>query len=275
MNFFKFFISKVFFKNLFIAIILIIAIIWGTFRALNIFTQHGEAYSVPDFSGLTIDEVMQLTGEKKLRYQIIDSVYLPYKKRGTIVNQSPPANFKVKENRTIFLTLNAFYAERVNMPNLIGVSLRQANDIIETYGLNAGKLKYVSDLARNNVLEQKYNGKNIQKGTLINKGSYIDLILGKGLRNKKTSVPKLINLTQKEARRKLILASLNTGNIYYDKTVLFKNDSAEAKVWKQYPKYTKNATSNLGSYVNIWLTINEKKIPQTDTTMTNEGMKDL
>lgn len=275
MNFFKFFISKVFFKNLFIAIILIIAIIWGTFRALNIFTQHGEAYSVPDFSGLTIDEVMQLTGEKKLRYQIIDSVYLPYKKRGTIVNQSPPANFKVKENRTIFLTLNAFYAERVNMPNLIGVSLRQANDIIETYGLNAGKLKYVSDLARNNVLEQKYNGKNIQKGTLINKGSYIDLILGKGLRNKKTSVPKLINLTQKEARRKLILASLNTGNIYYDKTVLFKNDSAEAKVWKQYPKHSKNASVNLGYYVNIWLTINEKKIPQTDTTMTNEGMKDL
>ena len=58
-----------------------------------------------------------LAKEKKLQFEVTDSVFLTDKKRGTITAQSPNPDFKVKENRKIFLTMNAFYPERVQVPD--------------------------------------------------------------------------------------------------------------------------------------------------------------
>jgi fructose/tagatose bisphosphate aldolase len=49
--------------------------------------------------------VRKVLAEKKLTYKIIDSVYNTSVARGCIVEQNPPADFKVKENRTIFSPL--------------------------------------------------------------------------------------------------------------------------------------------------------------------------
>ncbi|PLX01208.1 MAG: penicillin-binding protein [Marinilabiliales bacterium] len=152
-----------------IAVVVLFLIILGVLYAIDSYTNHGEALSVPDFTGMSMKEVEQTCKKHHLRYEVIDSVYSNTAEKGTVVDQSPGVDFKVKENRRIFLTVNATCAERVNMPKVVGVSLRQATALLETYGLKIGNLEYVPDFATNYVLEQKYKGNQLEPGEMVEK----------------------------------------------------------------------------------------------------------
>ncbi|OFX24463.1 MAG: hypothetical protein A2033_13665 [Bacteroidetes bacterium GWA2_31_9] len=268
-NFFKFFISKTFFINLGIAIIATVIILWVTFFSLESFTHHAETISVPDFRGLTLDEITTITQEKGLRFEVTDSVYLTDYKKGTVVDQNPPSEFKVKENRKIFITMNAIMPEQVQIPELVGVSLRQATAYLETFGLKLGKLSYVPDIGKNVVLKQTYKGKEIKSGTLIEKGKTIDLVLGLGESKEKTTVPSILGLNISDASTKLAEFSLNLGAIICDETIKSEKDSLSAKIFKQFPMPMPNSEIRLGSGIDIWIT-NNKELILTDTLITVE-----
>ena len=174
------------------------------FVFLFIFTRHGQSYPVPSFAGLKHNEVVKLANKYKLRVEITDSVYILTRKPGTVVEQNPIAGTKVKQNRRVLLTINARNPKKVEMPNIVGVTLRQAKAILDQQGLIVGNLIFVPDIAVNNILEQKYKGKQIEPGTMIAKGSRVDLILGRGMQNEKAGLPLLIGLNQSDSRSKLI-----------------------------------------------------------------------
>lgn len=266
MEFLKFLFSRLFLKHLFYAIVITFSVIILFFLFLKIYTRHGQAFSVPDLRGLTVEEAQDILLSKKLRYQIIDSVYNNIVERGCIVEQNPPVDFKVKVNRTIFLTINAFNPEMVRMPNVLGVSLRQAKAIIETAGLTIGRLNYVPDIAVNNVLEQKYKGYTVVTGDSIPKGSKIDLVLGRGLSDDKTAAPELIGLNLETALDRITARYLNIGAVIYDGSFTNAEDSASAIIWKQRPVFDDETLLNLGSTVDIWITVDSTKLPQPDTT---------
>lgn len=261
MNFLKFLISRLFLKHLLIAISIIVFMSIITLLFLRIYTRHGQAFSVPDITGLTIPEADSILVAKELRYQIVDSVYNANLTRGSIIDQNPRPEFKVKENRTIFLTINAFNPEIIRMPNIVGVSLRQARAIVQTAGLNIGNLTYIPDIAVNNVLQQKYNGNVIEEGDSIVKGSQIDLVLGRGLSNEKTAAPDLVGLFFEQAKERITNRYLNLGAVIYDASFEDAEDSINAFVWKQKPEFTEDVLMNLGSTVDIWLSADSTKLP--------------
>ena len=261
MNFLKFLISRLFLKNLLIAISIIVFMSIIAMLFLRIYTRHGQAYSVPDISGLSIPEADSILTSKDLRYQIVDSVYNANLTRGSIIDQNPRPEFKVKENRTIFLTINAFNPEIIRMPNIVGVSLRQARAIVQASGLNIDKLTYIPDIAVNNVLQQKYNGNVIEEGDSIVKGSQIDLVLGRGLSNEKTAAPDLVGLFFEQAQERITNRYLNLGAVIYDASFEDEEDSINAFVWKQKPEFSEDALMNLGSSVDIWLSADSTKLP--------------
>lgn len=265
MDFLKFLISKLFLKHLSIALLIAVFFVIFAFIFLRIYTRHGQALSVPDLTGLSIEEAKDVLTRKNLTCQIIDSVYNNIVPRGCIVEQNPRADFKVKENRTIFLTINAFNPEMVLMPNLVGVSLRQAQAVLETAGLFTGKLTYVPDIAINNVLEQKYRNMAIDPGDSVPKGSKIDLVLGRGLSDEKTMAPDLVGMYYDYAIEKITARYLNIGAVIYDGSILDELDSSFAFVWKQRPEYDETTLLNLGSTVDLWLTVDSTKLPQPDT----------
>ncbi len=248
-------------KNIIILLIVCFFIFYGSLVILRHYTHHGEALSVPDVTGLTEGEAGKVLETKKMRWQVIDSVYVTTTKPGTVVSQNPEPNSKVKEKRNIFLTINAKMPEKVKMPDVVGVSLRQATSILGSQGLNIGKRTYVPDIAKDNVLKQLYKGKEIRKGTEIVKGSEIELILGRGLSDERTAIPTLVGLTLADARDYLTKYSLNTGLIFYDNSVSTSADSVKAFVWKQKPEPDIDATLQLGSAIDIWLTVDESKTP--------------
>ena len=143
----KFLVSKDFLKHLGLAIAIAIIIIFLTLLWLSIYTRHGQSRPVPDLYGLTIEEAEKTVTKNKMRFQVIDSVYTNIVPRGCVVEQNPVAGFEVKKNRRIMATINAFNPEMVEMPDLLELSKRQALSLIESSGLEIGKLNYKPDLA--------------------------------------------------------------------------------------------------------------------------------
>ncbi len=266
MKFFKFLRSKVFFKNLGIAMVLTIVLIFAVFVWLHLFTQHGRTRPIPDFYGFTPTEAEELAGDRKLRVEIVDSVYNINAERGTVVEQNPAAGKMVKKKRRIFLIINAVNSETVIMPDVVGITHRQAKTTLEITGLEVGRLSYVPDLAVNLVLKQMYKAKEIEPGDTIPKGVSIDLILGTGLSNRRTLSPDLTGMSFEQARSRILNASLNIGAVLYDETVLTEEDSIDAFVWKQNPEYDEDKRVRLGSPVYLWLSLDSLKLPQPDTT---------
>jgi beta-lactam-binding protein with PASTA domain len=156
--------------------------------------------------------------------------------------------------------VNALNPEKIKMPNVVGVSLRQAIAILESNGLSVGKLRYVPDIATNNVLKQRLNGKEINAGLEIIKGSHIDLVLGKSDSNIPAQLPELIGLTMREAEKHIAQAYFNKGATIFDKTVKKSIDSTNAIVYKQKPDIGKRQTAPMGSLIDIWLTIDKEKV---------------
>jgi len=257
--------SKLFAKQLGIAVAIfvggiIIMLIW-----LNFYTRHGEAKPVPDFVGLTIEETQALARRHKMTYQIIDSVYTNFVPKGRIAEQNPRPGFRVKTGRNITLIINAFSPEMVAMPNLVNLPRRQALLIIERSGLEIGMLKYKPDLSIDVVLEQEINGRNIRAGDSIQRGAIVDLVLGRGLSDQRTPVPYLIGYDFEEARSRILGASLNLGAYIFDNTVANYQDSSNAFVYRQIPDFNMESELQLGSIIYLWLTTDSAKLP-TDLT---------
>lgn len=246
----EFFKSKVFLINLAVAIVFVAAVFGITYKYLDGYTHHGESISVPDLRGLKKDRLESFIHDKHLRYAIVDSIFELDKPPGTVVEQDPAPDSKVKEDRTIYLTVNASLPPKIKMPDLKDVSYRQAEAILSTFGLKVGTLIYKPDLARNAVLGQRYRGSEINPGTEIPKGSVIDLVLGDGLGNTQVPVPNLIGRTKGEALFVLKGSSLNAGTLFYDQGV---RDSSNAKVYKQSPEPSDSATISEGEAVDLYL----------------------
>lgn len=260
MSVLKFLISKKFLIHIASALGLIALLLIITFVSLSIYTHHGENYATPDFSGLTERQFIDLVQQKKLRYNIIDSVHVAEMAPGVVVEQTPKPGSKVKENRTIFFTINAFSAEQVPMPQLVDFSLRNAQVTLESYGIKVGKLIYIPSVYTQLVLGQQYKGKPIEPGTLIAKGSTIDLLVGQGLSDEKTEVPDLLGMTLEEARSYCQSNSLNIDAVIYDDSIPTLQDSTRAFIWKQLPDAESGRKLRLGSSLDVWLTIDSFKI---------------
>jgi beta-lactam-binding protein with PASTA domain len=262
----NFLLSKVFLKNLGLAVVIVVGAIMVLLIWLNLYTRHGQARPVPDFYGLSSSQVEQLARKNKLRYQIIDSVYTTLVPRGAVAEQSPKPGFRVKKWRNIVLTINALNPEMVAMPNLIDLPIRQALKVIESSGLEKGELRFKPDLSVNVVIEQLYKGRPIIEGDSIQKGSVVDLVLGMGLSNQRTSVPNLMGMSLNPAKDRLMESALNLGTYIYDNSIATRQDTLNAIVFKQNPVFREGASMPIGSDVYLWLTVDSAKM-RSDSTM--------
>ncbi|MFR4025243.1 MAG: hypothetical protein ACLTZY_05330 [Alistipes indistinctus] len=88
-----------------------------------------------------------------------------------ILEQNPVAGAQVKSGRRVFVTINSYRQKMVTIPYVTGFSLRQAKSNLEMAGLGIDKLIYQNDIATNNVLEERYNGKIIHPGSKMRGGN--------------------------------------------------------------------------------------------------------
>jgi eukaryotic-like serine/threonine-protein kinase len=237
------------------------------FLSLRVYTHHGKSSPLPDFTGLTEAQLQHLIKSKKLRYTIIDSVHMDNAPKGVVLEQSPRPGEHVKKNRRIFFTINAWTVEQVAVPNLTDYSLRNARAMLESFGMSIGDLIYIPSEYTNLVLGQHMNGKPVIPGTLVPRGTRIDLLVGRGLSSETTAVPNLIGMKLYEARRIAQSVYLNIGATIYADSIYTATDSLKAFVWRQNPPSQRGFVLHLGASIDLWLTTDESLIfPQTNET---------
>lgn len=174
-----FFRSKKFLLHLLLALVTLGLIIYATLSWLKGYTGHAEYVEVPDFNGQELKNLDEFVKEKEVSYQIIDSIYDPKLKKGTVLQQHPEPGTKVKHNRRVYLYVTSSVAPQMLMPKLIDRSERQARLIIETYGLKLGKISETPADCNGCVISQSTGGKEIAAGLPVKKGSVINLVVGR------------------------------------------------------------------------------------------------
>lgn len=256
----KFLISRLFLTNLLFAVIILVVLISIIMWALKLYTHHGEAYPLPNLNGLTEIEVKEKVELNNLRYKIIDSAYIEGAIAGSVIDQIPKPGFKVKKNRTVFLTINATSPEQVILPKLRDISFRQAQVMIENCGLTIGEISFEPSEFSNLVLNVLIDSTEIKEGEKCIKGTPINLIVGKGYGNEVTTLPNLIGHTTKDAKILLSKALLNMGVIIYDQSFFTEEDSLNATIWRQRPNPKTTSNIEIGTSIDIWITVNQEKI---------------
>jgi eukaryotic-like serine/threonine-protein kinase len=249
--------------SILVALLLIIVVGLVFTMSLNFITKHGVARTVPSVVGQPLDQVIESLEDKGFEVVVQDSVFYDSLQPTIVIKQIPEPDAVVKVNRTIYVTYNRVVPPDVDMPNLVGYSLRNAEMILKNQGLQLGDTTLRPDFAKNSILEQLYNGETIRPGTKIRYGSRISLVIGSGVSTQEMSVPMLVGLTYKEAKILLNAQGLILGSVIADPMV---QDTAGSFVYHQTPPTRDDKGRRFqirpGQMMDIWLS---KERPSVDS----------
>lgn len=147
---------------------------------LDSWTHHGEVEIVPMVKGLELSVAEKTLRDKGMVYELTDSVYDRSYPPGTVVEQSPRANSKVKPGRTVYLTIVAFSPKLVTIPPFMNVSMREGKAMFEGLGFSGVRVVEVESEYKDLVLGAKCNGVPIRAGQRLPQSSVITLEVGRG-----------------------------------------------------------------------------------------------
>lgn len=152
-----------------------VALVW-----LDSWTGHGKYEVVPDVKGLSYQKADEILKSSGLYAELSDSVYNDTAAPGEVMEQIPRPNDKVKANRTIYLTINAFSPKSVIIPSISGLSVRQARAELESRGLRHIQIRYVPSEYKDLALSVKFNGLELKSGTKVPITATLTLEVGEG-----------------------------------------------------------------------------------------------
>ena len=167
-EFFSFKTNKFFWVNIIAMIVVVVVMIFGVLKWLDIHTHHGETVAVPDVKGMTVDEAAKMFRNHGLVYVISDTKYVKDKAAGIILELKPGVGEKVKEGRTVYLTVNT-----------LDVPLRAIPDVADNSSLRQAQVQLVNG-EKDWVYGVKYQGRQLAAGEKIPVGSSLTLMVGNG-----------------------------------------------------------------------------------------------
>ncbi len=233
-----------------LGIIIVVAILLITsffYLYLPSKTNHGESITVPDLSGLQLEELEEFLLKRDLRYEVTpDSGFSADLPAYAVLSQTPKSGEKVKENRKIYISINAVNPPMIKMPKLVDGSLKNAQMVMESYDLKLGEIIYEPHEFQNAVLKQLSGGEEIEEGTDVPKGTVIDLVIGNGL-GRPFEMPDLLESMQDDAEFIIKGNGLRVGTVHQKQV----EDKAAGLVIQQYPEAGEQIRT--GSRVDIWV----------------------
>ena len=245
--------------NVVLIVLVILALAIVSHIAMALGTRHGMRRTVPDFTGLRIDDAQYYASRRGLHIVVNDSLYVPAYPGGMVLDQLPKGGVDVKSGRKIYVTINSFSQKKVPLPYVAERSLRQAKNMLEMAGLTIAELVYVDDIATNYVLAEFYGNTEItpESRMMVEMGSGITLRVGLAGGAGVTGVPRLIGRSLPDAQSKIWESGLNVGKIEYDEgiTMLNRND---ARVYSQ--SLPAGGRTAYGSKVALVLTLDAEKV---------------
>jgi serine/threonine-protein kinase len=161
---------------------------------------------------MSITEARAAFEEVGIETEIAAEEPTPDLPEGTVIAQLPSAGSMVKTGRRIKLTISAGQ-EMVNVPSMVGFSQRQAELRLREAGLKVGTFNWAVDdtMQFANVLVYSVPS----EGSLVPKGTSINLYFSRGAQTNVVFVPQLVGLNFDEAQSIVDSIGLTLSKIDY------------------------------------------------------------
>jgi len=218
--------------NILVGIGAVLVLLVLFFFSLGWITGNGKTEKVPAVIGLDVSAAQKNLTALGFDVVLQDSIYVDTLARNSILRQTPDADEVVKKGRTVYLTVNRTLAPQVDMPNLIGFSLKSAETYLKVLGLRLGTITLVPDRNKNVILDQIVGGKPIAPGAKISSGTVVNFLVGDGGAAMGFEIPDLIGMTVDMARAKMASMGLSIGLITSNAAI---QDTANAFIIQQNP----------------------------------------
>lgn len=179
-EFFSFKSNRFFWLNLIAMVAVVIASIFGVLEWLDSYTRHGESILVPNVKGLPLQQAKEEMIQKDLEVLVVDSNYVKEMPAGSVLEQNPDGDSKVKKGRTVYLIINTNSIPKVTIPDIIdNSSYRQAEACLRALGFKMTEPELIEG-EKDWVYAVEYNGKNLSAGDKIPRESVLTLRIGAG-----------------------------------------------------------------------------------------------
>jgi beta-lactam-binding protein with PASTA domain len=153
----------------------------GVKYGLAVYTHHNEGIVVPDLKGTDYAKAIEQLGEQGITVVANDTGYNKRMPANCILTQTPGEGTKVKEGRTIYVTINSSSSPKVSIPDLIdNSSYREAQARLTAIGFRLTEPKRI-DGERDWVYGITDGGRNLQAGDKVSIESMLTLVIGNGL----------------------------------------------------------------------------------------------
>ena len=167
---------------------------------------------MPDIRGEYLYKGKKILNDEEFKVEVI---YMPYNENnipGTIIKMFPRAFTKVKNNRTINLTV-AGHQEDIITPDLVGLTLRNAKIEIAKFDLKLDTVIYeFNSLYEDNFVSFQMP----KKGHLIKSGNRIILGVSRGNPPDYYIVPDLVGKSLHSAKLLIVNSGLRLGAVEYE-----------------------------------------------------------
>ena len=177
-EFFSFKSNRFFWLNLIAMVVVLVGAVYGTLVGLDVYTHHGESYVVPDVKNKQWAQAEILLRDKRMQGVIIDSTYVKGLPAGIIIDQTPAGGSRVKEGRTVYLTVNTSQVPMVKIPDIIdNSSARQAAAKLKAMGFRLTDPEFVPG-EQDWVYGIKYVGRQLYSGDQVPREALLTLCVG-------------------------------------------------------------------------------------------------
>ena len=172
--------KNIYFKNLLLMAGAVVVLVVIVLVILNFYTKHNESITVPTVKGLQVQEASGILSSSDLKYEISDSIYQAEGAPGSIIEQIPKEQSKVKKGRTVFLVIKAKSEQMVAVPELKDYSRRQAEAQLNSLGFSKITIQEVPAAYKGLVISVSYKGKQLTPNQKIPKGAALQMTVGAG-----------------------------------------------------------------------------------------------
>ena len=244
------------------AIVLVLVVLITLFW-LRSYTNHGQQIELPDYVGINYDVAKKDAEDKTFKMIIKDSIHRVGIDGGEVLDQLPVAYSKVKENRTVYVTVAKYNADLISLddlPALYGKEYESKKRELGFLDIEAEIKGYQYDTGEpDHILEvwqggKQIIGKNIKgKGVSVPRGGKLDFVLSKS-RGGMLDLPDLKCMQVSGADFVLSSQDLRIGSITKEGDV---DNEGQAWIIAQYPPYSFGGKIEMGSTIDITIT-NEK-----------------
>ncbi len=143
-----------------------------------IISKGSELVEVPNIRGIDLSDAKEQLEDAGLKLGTQDPIYDDKYDEGVVISQDPSPNDKVKSGSRVNVTVSkGKQPAKIQMPDLLGISLDQAKKVLEANKLELGG---VNQAESSKYYSGQVSSQDIAAGVMVDEGSKVNLVVSTG-----------------------------------------------------------------------------------------------